>query len=119
MKKLLSLLAVIAIFSSCYNQFNEPVAARPDKLIHPDTMVLILVDMELTESVLVHKRNYGFELGDQPEVFFHSIFKKYNVNRAQFDSSMAYYKGDIETMNKIYEDVITRLSVMHSEAQME
>lgn len=119
MKKLLSLLAVILIFSSCYNQFNEPVADEPVNLIHPDTMVLILVDVELAESALVHKRNYGSELGDQPEIFFRSIFKKYKVNRAQYDSSMAYYKGDIKTMDKIYEDVITRLSVMHSEAQVE
>lgn len=119
MKNLLSLLAALLLLSSCYHEYAPPEVAMPEKLIGHDTMVLIIVDVEIAEAALRHKQNFGYEIDDKNEYYFHSIFEKYGISKGQFDSSLAYYKTDLEVMNDIYEDVITKLSLIQSEAEME
>lgn len=119
MKNLTGLLAGILLLSSCYDQYNDSMAVKPENLIYRDTIVLILADIEIAESALRHKQNYGMEIKNKAEAYFNEIFKRYKVSKEQFDSSMTYYKEDVDVINEIYEDVITRLSLMQSEVQME
>lgn len=91
----------------------------PSNLIAYDEIVLILADIEIAESALRQKQNAGAEIGEIQEAYYHSIFKKHDVSRVQYDSSMLFYRQDPETMDRIYEDVISRLSVIESEIQME
>jgi hypothetical protein len=118
-KNLLALFAGIFMLSSCYNEYNESLTEKPDNLIPRDTLVLIIADLEITESVIRQQNNYGLDAGDKTAAYFNMIFTKYNISKSQFDSSLAYYKGDVEVMSEIYEDVITRLSLIQSEVQME
>ena len=118
MRNIMLMIGSLLIMSSCYNKHEPLSAEEPENLIHRDTIVLILADVEIAEAALRHKQNFGHEIGDQNEVYFLTIFKKYNITKAQYDSSMAYYKSDIESLNLIYEDVITRLSLMQTEANM-
>jgi hypothetical protein len=118
-KYMLGLVVSIFILSSCYNEYDESLGKKPENLIPRDTIVLILADMEITESVLRQQNNYGIDAGDKTEAYYNMVFTKYHTSKSQFDSSLAYYKGDVEVMNQIYEDVITRLSLLQSEVQME
>jgi len=117
--KLLFLSTCLLLISSCYTTHDDTRVSKPDNLIEKDKIVLILADVEVAESALRQKQNLGHEIGDTREAYYHAIFTQYEVSREQFDSSMAYYKRDLETINDIYEDVLTRLSVIESEIQHE
>jgi hypothetical protein len=119
MRKPLLFLAALLLATACYNTHEANIKPPPEDLIHRDTIVNILADVEIAESALRQKQNYGHEITGVKENYYHAIFSKYKVSRARFDSSMAYYKQDLETMNGIYEDVISRLSVIESKVQME
>jgi len=105
--------------SSCYSVHDDVKNAKPENLIAREKMILILADVEIVESALRQKQNTGQEVRSIREVYYHTIFNNHEVSKEQFDSSLLYYKQDAEMMNEIYEDVITRLSLMESEAQME
>jgi len=119
MKKILFLFISLLLLVSCYTTENKIKHSSPSNLIEEETMVLILADVEIAESALRQMQNTNQEIGTRQETYYYSIFSKYDVSREQFDSSMAYYKKEPEMMDRIYEEVITRLSVIESEIQME
>lgn len=119
MKKYIILLFTALMLGSCYNKQEETRIPKPDDLIPQEKLVLLLADFEIIESAIRDKQNLGHQIDDINEAFYASTFKKYEVSRDQFDRSMLYYKQDLEQMDKIYEDVITRLSVIESEIQHE
>ncbi len=119
MKNNIILIIGILMISSCYSTHNDERVPEPENLIGKDKIVLILADVEIAESALRQKQNFGHEIGEEKEAYFRSIFTQYGVTREQFDSSMAYYRQDLETINTIYEEVITRLSVIESEVEHE
>ncbi|MEE4257277.1 MAG: DUF4296 domain-containing protein [Bacteroidales bacterium] len=107
------------MISSCYNKHGPAVIPEPSGLIVKDSIVLILADIEIIESALRQKQNRGQEINDIRDDYYKSIFASYGVSRVAFDSSMLYYRQDLETINEIYEEVITRLSVIASEVEHE
>ena len=120
MSKNLFLLVIVAgILSSCYKTYNGGTGKAPEGLIPRDTLVLILADVEIAESALREMQNIGKQIGDLNEAYYHNIFVKYGIDQAKFDSSMVYYRQDPEVIDKIYEDVITRLSMIESEIKLE
>lgn len=119
MKKYIFLLLSTVILASCYTTQEEIGIQVPDDLIPRDKLVLILADIEIIESAIRDKQNFGHEIADLNEAYYASTFKFYEVSRDQFESSMKFYKQDLDLMNDIYEDVITRLSVIESEIQHE
>ena len=119
MKNFLFIISSIIFLSACYATHEEKRSDPPDDLIGTEKMVMILADVEITESALRQKQNYGHEISELKEEYYHAIFTKYEVSREQFDRSLAWYKEDLITIDKIYEDVITRLSVLESEVQLE
>ncbi|MCK4569407.1 MAG: DUF4296 domain-containing protein [Bacteroidales bacterium] len=119
MKKHFSLIICLLLLTSCYPTHDETKISKPDNLIEKDKIIIILADVEVAESALRQKQNLGHEIGEAREAYYYAIFTQHEVSSEQFDSSMAYYKQDLETLNEIYEEVITRLSVMESEIQHE
>jgi len=117
MKNLLFLFSALILLSSCYTTHEEDKISAPVNLIEKDTVILILADIEIAESALRQKQNLGRETDDLQELYYHAIFTKYEVTRGQYDSTMAYYRQDLETIDEIYEEVINRLSVIESEVQ--
>jgi hypothetical protein len=119
MKKLVYIFSLLLILSACYQTYDKEKVPEPDNLIGEDKIVLILADIEITESVLRDKQNQGHEIDGQEEIYYATIFKTYEVSREEFESSMSYYKQDMKRMDKIYEAVVTRLSVLESEVEHE
>lgn len=119
MKKILFLIFATLLLTSCYTSHEKTLLAKPDDLIIRDSLINLLAEIELIESAIRDKQNLGHEIDDLNEAFYATVFKKYNVSKEQFNRSMDYYKQDLNEMNDIYEDVITRLSVIESEVQHE
>lgn len=119
MKKAGFLFILILLLSSCYNTHDGNKIPEPDNLIGKDKLVLVIADMEIAESTIREKQNLGQEIDGLQERFYLAIFQKHEITKEQFENSMAYYKQDLDELNDIYEEVITRLSMMESEVQHE
>ena len=108
----------LIMITSCYTKHGPEAVAMPDNLIERDTLVFILADIEIIESALRQDQNFGKETDDKRDSYYRSIFANYNISKGQFDSSMMYYRQDMAVIDGIYEDVITRLSVITSEVEL-
>ena len=115
----LILIIVALLMAGCYNTYTDQADETPGGIIHRDTMVLVLAEVEIAESALREMQNVGKETGELKEAYYHNIFRRHGISREQFDSSLLYYRSDPAVMDKIYEDVITRLSKMESEVKLE
>ncbi len=118
-------LIIFIIFSSLIIQSGctEKVRKKqlpPDNLIPREEMVDIIVDMHLYDAI-IWKEQKTKTRKIQYEKFFlyESILEKYHISREQFESSMGYYQSDLEVLDEIYADVITKLSIMKSEMEKE
>jgi hypothetical protein len=119
MRNLLILIPILILLGGCYPTHEENDTVPPDDLIEVEKMVNIIAEVEIAESALRQKQNYGHEINRLKEEYYTAIFNKYEVTKDQFDRSLAFYKKDLETIDAIYEQVITRLSVIESEVQHE
>lgn len=112
MKKVIIIVCLILSVVSC----NTNVVEKPGNLIDKDKMVDILYDMSLLEAIKTQNINGGISNKAGNEY----IYKKYNVDSAQFVKSNLYYASDIEEYRKMFEKVKKRLDkeTLRLEAEM-
>lgn len=103
MKKIIiPFLIALLLLISC----KKDVVATPDNLIEKDKMVDVMYDL----SLLTAMRNQNPALLDSfktsPNKY---IYKKHQIDSAQFAQSNIYYAADYKEYKKMYEQVKTRL----------
>lgn len=122
MKQALIVFIVLSslIFQSGCTEKVRKKQLPPNDLIPREEMVDIIVDMHLYDAI-IWKEQKTKTRKIQYEKFFlyESILEKYQISREQFESSMDYYQSDLDIMDDIYADVITRLSIIKSETEKE
>ena len=108
------------IFESGCTEKVRKKQLPPDDLIPREEMVDIIVDMHLYDAI-IWKEQKTKTRKIQYEKFFlyESILDKYHIDREQFESSMNFYQSDLDVLDEIYADVITKLSIMKSEMEKE
>ncbi|NLN95078.1 MAG: DUF4296 domain-containing protein [Bacteroidales bacterium] len=72
-------------------------------------MPLILTDVHLIEAVLSGKQMEKNMTAGLSQIYYDSLFAKYNITRTVFDSSLYYYSQDPKSFNAIYDIVISNL----------
>lgn len=103
--------------ASCTKRVEDKVKP-PDDLITRNEMVDIITDMHIFDAVMASEQKKGGKnVQDQKYYLYNSIMEKYNITRERFEESFKYYQRDFEVMDDIYADVITKLSIMKSEAE--
>jgi hypothetical protein len=95
----------------------DPASATMEYVIGEDAMTDILTDIQLIEVALVGKQQQGIQAFDISQVYYDSLFAKHNISKQMLDSSLVYYSLRPNVMEKIYAEVITRLSKRQSEAK--
>ncbi|NPD45101.1 MULTISPECIES: DUF4296 domain-containing protein [unclassified Lentimicrobium] len=103
------LIVVLLIVSSC-SSFSKEDTDVPGDLISRDKMIVILADMQITEAFLDDLRKTGIRTNDSSLLYFQKVFKKNQVSPMEFENSLLYYKKNLEQMDMIYTDVVTRLN---------
>lgn len=78
----------------------------PGRYIQPGKMADILYEYHLAEQI------FNMQGGDSIKLFAfrETIFKKYGVDEAEFDSSMVYYTRHTRQLYKVYEKIGDKLS---------
>ena len=115
MKRLLFLF-VLLLLQACYHDRSPEVEIpKEDPPVSPEMMSDILVDMHLAQSTIKEMQAQGKNIDGISEEYHALILKKYGVSREDFDKSLEYYNYRTDDLKAIYEEVITKLSLMESE----
>lgn len=110
--RLLPVLLLIIVLFSC-NRIPRRY------IIPPKKMVNVLVDIHLADGMADENMRHssGFVLDSAS--LYGSVFKKYGVTRAQFDSTMNYYSEHPDDLQKMYNQVTARLKRLEDELEAE
>jgi hypothetical protein len=102
MKKLVSLFALLVLFSSC----NKDLVKKPDNLIDKGVMIDVMYDMALLDALKYQDPNSLYDNGINPKTY---VYKKYKIDSLQFVKSNAYYAADYREYKKMYDALNDRL----------
>ncbi|MEA3443757.1 MAG: DUF4296 domain-containing protein [Bacteroidota bacterium] len=100
--------SIIILLSSCNDKEKE--ATIPLGLIPRDSLLPLLIDIHLADAYMSQNRvPKGVK---NRNTFYAGITKKYGYNRAVFDSTIRFLSTKPKLYQKIYEDVISELSLL-------
>lgn len=101
------IMSVIA-FVSC----DKEVYEKPESLIREKQMINMLVDIHLAEATFNNMRYDSIVRNSSSENFYYSILNKYQVADSIFEKSFIYYASNPKNFEKMYREVMTKLSEM-------
>lgn len=107
---LVMILSVLCIvFSSC--------ARRPKGVLSPKQMENLLVDMHTLEGALqASGLAYGTDEAKTND-YYQALFAKYRMDKAQFDSCLAWYTRKPKQFERIYINVLARIETLRKEVE--
>ena len=74
-------------------------------------MIAVMVDVQVAEASI---QNRNLNMTDSTKLiaagFYKNLFQKNKITEQQFRESFLYYAHHLDSMNKIYEEVINELS---------
>ncbi|MGZ2370953.1 DUF4296 domain-containing protein [Ancylomarina sp. YFZ004] len=106
-QSIILLLATLLLFS-CSKEEEKTYLSKDD-------FTRILFDIHLTDGVLTSKNIVSRGKEYRPSFYYNSIYKKYNISPAQFDSCVSFYAQNSDLYDKIYERVIDSLNRMETQ----
>jgi len=116
---------VISVFLVGYIYFLNSCKAKDEAikqsdLIHRDSMIAILVDIHLAETMIqtIRRDKDSIQTATIQE-YYQTIFKQHQITEYQFSESFNYYSKDIEQFDAMYEEMQTILSKMEEETKVE
>jgi hypothetical protein len=92
---------------------------RKKYLIDREIMVNVLVDIHLANALQGSPEYYNISRMYDSIDINSRIFSKYGIEKASFDSTMAYYTKKPEILTKIYDEVIMRLTRIQDSIKVE
>lgn len=107
-------LLLIFFFSCTPSDKDFNTKKIPKGIIPPDTMVIIITDLQLAEATLRELKRQGKETAENEIELIGQVFAKNQTPRKRYQESLAFYQQHLELYEKIYDQVIERLSVLQT-----
>lgn len=115
---LIKLFIVSVLFFSSCKPTSEEDEAVPETVLSEEQLVKVLTDAYLAEGASgINVKNVPGEKFDSAYVF--NPLKDNNIDKVQFDSSMAYYTRHPKKLKLIYDKILDRLSVIQAKGKVE
>ncbi|MFP5471957.1 MAG: DUF4296 domain-containing protein [Bacteroidia bacterium] len=111
MNQLLYILLAL-IFMACSNNNEKEAIEIPDDVIPFETMSNIMLDVQLMESQIENERIMNPSVMDSVPNYYNSIFKKHNVTKNHYDSSLMFYAKNIDLLDSLYNNIFAELKEM-------
>ncbi len=114
----LILFCSLLLLFSCAPKEDLSDKKIPDSIMHPKSVVNVIVDMQLVESVLRERRRVGKYEDSLAIATFEKVFIKHNISKEEYEESIVFYNQNLTAYQNIYEKVTTRLSQIQSEVTL-
>ena len=110
MNRFITLLTLLFLFLCSCTQPEQKF--QKSELIPAKYLVPVLTDLHLADGLLsISEIRKDYNDMDSLGQYV-SILESYGYSLEQLNNTIEYYSGDPETLNEIYEEVITQLSEM-------
>jgi hypothetical protein len=107
----------VLFFSSC-KPTSEEDEVVPENVLKEDLLVNVLTDAYLAEGASgINVKNVPGEKFDSTYLF--NPLKDNNIDKAVFDSSIAYYSRHPKKLKIIYEKVLDKLSIVQASGSVQ
>lgn len=107
----------LLLISACTDKLNSKIDP-PDDLIPRDTMIDIMVDLRLMDGIVIQEqRQANAKVYDLKYQLNFTILEKYGITKEQFESSFNYYQSDLDVIDEMFAEAITRLTKMKNEIE--
>ena len=103
------IITALVLMISC-NGGPEKNIQNQGKIIPRDKMVNLMAEMQIVEAHIDELRKAGHKTKDSTLYYYEKVFVSNEVLPADFENSLLYYKQNLDELQLIYADVITRLS---------
>jgi hypothetical protein len=109
MKRIFAFLFLFAALLSCSDDFNK---INKNGIIPRDKFIEVIVGVHLMD-VMSNGPGFSrkFEPGDSVNIN-QAVFEKYNITKAEFDSTVAMYTRQPDAYVKVYDEVLLKLNYM-------
>jgi len=107
------LLIILGI--SCTPNKDISETEIPVNIIPPDSMTIIISDIQTTEAILREYKRTGQDNELRSAKFLDQTFEVYGISPERFDESVMFYENHLELYHKIYTDVVSRLTQEQTE----
>ena len=112
LKKWAFIVCIAMLSASC----NSILNSKPLGTLSEEQMIDVLVDIHLTEATLKIANDSLARVSDTAELRnrFAQVFRKHDIEPDDFNASLNYYLEHIEEIDKIYTEVINRLTALEA-----
>lgn len=81
----------------------------PDGILSEKKMQAVQLDMQLAEA-MINLNSKEFSDDARKEALYQSIFRKYEITQAEYDSSLVWYGRHLDIYMKVYDRVLADLN---------
>ncbi len=102
----------LTVMFACQNKKELQI---PENILKKEEIIPVIIDMHIADATLISQQLDNKETRFKGENYYEMVFQKHNITRKQFDESIAFYARHPDFYEKIYDDVIAKLSFMAGE----
>ena len=105
------ILAMVFILNLCCQDGKKNTAEKPKNLVSTKQMELILGELHMVDA-LVNQRGLAADSAKKMSTdFYDFIYRKYGVEKNDFNNSYQYYLNNPIEMDSIYVNVLENLNI--------
>jgi hypothetical protein len=110
---IITIATISALLFSCSKQEkNAPKLSQED-------FTNMLIDIHIADGTLSAQNIYRAGKNYRPSYYYNSIYEKYDILPAEFDSCVAYYAHNTSNFTKIYDKVIDSLNRLETKYRID
>ena len=106
-------LAILLIVISC-GEKNKPTTSVSSNALQKDTMIAVMVDVHILEAAVSFNQINAGTTNQNSDKYF-DVFKKHSITLEKYEQSLKEYAKNPEELNKMYDQVIEKLSKMQAD----
>jgi hypothetical protein len=111
------LLITIGIISTLLVSCSKDKMSKPK--LNEEEFTMMLIDIHITDGTLSSQNIYRSGTNYRPSYYYNSIYEKYQIQPAEFDSCVAYYANNTQNFTKIYDRVIDSLNRLETKYRID
>lgn len=109
------IILLILFLSACQNSENRV----PEGVLSKSKMIEVLTEVYILEASINHE-NISVGIKNQyNSVHYDELFKRLEVNKVSFDTSLVFYKKDLKIFKEIHDSIYNNLEQMKLEFEKE